>query len=115
MSINWLLLVVGGMFETVFAVSLGKAQHSTGKQQLLWLLLFAVSVGISMFFLYKSMGGARPIPVGTAYAVWGAIGALGTVIAGIFLFHEPATFWRMFFISTLVLSVIGLQMVSSTG
>ena len=61
------------------------------------------------------MGGDHGIPVGTAYAVWGAIGAVGTVIAGILLFKEPVTFWRLFFISTLVISVIGLQTVSTDG
>ncbi len=59
------------------------------------------------------MGGERAIPVGTAYAVWGAIGAVGTVIMGILLFKEPVTFWRMFFLFTLIVSVIGLQVVSS--
>ena len=114
MSINWILLIIGGLFETGFAISLGKAQHTSGKQLLLWLITFAVCVGISMYLLFKAMGGAKPIPVGTAYAVWGAIGAIGTVAAGIVLFDEPVTFWRMFFLSSLVLSVVGLQVVSST-
>lgn len=113
MSINWILLIIGGLFETGFAISLGKAQHSSGKELLLWLLSFAICVSVSMFLLYKAMGGDKAIPVGTAYAVWGAIGAVGTVIMGIFLFKEPVTFWRMFFLSTLIASVIGLQMVSS--
>jgi len=112
MNINWILLLVGGLFETGFAISLGKAQHSSGKEFWLWILSFAICVSISMFFLYKAMGGARPIPVGTAYAVWGAIGAIGTVIMGIILFKEPITFWRMFFLSTLIISVVGLQVVS---
>ena len=62
-----------------------------------------------VFLLFQAMGGEGAIPVGTAYAVWGAIGAIGTVIAGIVLFNEPVTFWRMFFLSTLVVSVVGLQ------
>lgn len=115
MNINWIILIIGGLFETGFAVSLGKAQHSSGKEIWLWLLSFAVCVSVSMYLLFKAMGGAHPIPVGTAYAVWGAIGAVGTVIAGILLFKEPVTFWRMFFISTLVISVIGLQTVSTEG
>ena len=65
-----------------------------------------------VFLLFQAMGGEGAIPVGTAYAVWGAIGAIGTVIAGIVLFNEPVTFWRMFFLSTLVVSVVGLQVVS---
>lgn len=113
MNINWIILIIGGLFETGFAVSLGKAQQTTGKAFWLWLISFVVCVTISMFLLYKSMGGEKAIPVGTAYAVWGAIGAVGTVTMGIILFKEPITFWRMFFLSTLVISIIGLQMVST--
>lgn len=115
MSINWILLILGGIFETGFAISLGKAQQTSGKEMWLWLIAFAVCVTISMYLLFKAMGGEKAIPVGTAYAVWGAIGAIGTVIAGILLFKEPATFWRLFFLFTLIISVIGLQMVSSHG
>ncbi|HMV36199.1 MAG TPA: SMR family transporter, partial [Turneriella sp.] len=49
---------------------------------------------------------------GTAYAVWTGIGALGTVIVGILFLREPADFWRLFFLSTLVLSIVGLKSVS---
>lgn len=68
-----------------------------------------------MYLLFKAMGGPKAIPMGTAYAVWGAIGAIGTVIAGIIFLKEPVTFWRMFFLTTLIISVIGLQVVSSQG
>lgn len=113
MSTNWIFLLIGGLFETGFAISLGKAQHASGKELWLWLLSFIICVSISMFLLFKAMGGENAIPVGTAYAVWGAIGAIGTVIMGIILFKEPITFWRLFFLSTLVISVVGLQIVSS--
>lgn len=113
MSINWIILFIGGVFESGFALSLGKAQETSGKAQALWLLSFAVCVAISMFLLFKAMGGEKAIPVGTAYAVWGAIGALGTVIGGIVFFNEPVTFWRLFFLSSLVLSIVGLQLVSA--
>ncbi len=112
MNINWVILIVGGIFETGFAISLGKAQQTSGKEMLLWLVAFAFSVSISMYLLFRAMGGEKAIPVGTAYAVWGAIGAIGTVIAGIIIFKEPVTFWRMFFLTTLVSSVVGLQVVS---
>ncbi len=112
MSINWILLIIGGVFETGFAISLGKAQQSSGKEFWFWLVSFAICVAISMFLLFKSMGGEKAIPVGTAYAVWGAIGAVGTVIMGIIIFKEPITLWRMFFLSTLIVSIVGLQMVS---
>lgn len=112
MTFNWILLIIGGLFEMGFATSLGKMQESSGGTFWWWLLSFVFCAGISMFLLYKAMGGTTPIPVGTAYAVWGAIGAVGTVTLGILIFKEPVTFWRLFFLATLVLSVIGLQLVS---
>ncbi|MBO5108243.1 MAG: hypothetical protein J6B97_07405 [Bacteroidales bacterium] len=49
---------------------------------------------------------------GIAYPVWTGIGAVGTVLAGIFFFHEPVTFWRMFFTFTLIASIVGLKVLS---
>lgn len=115
MNSNWVLLIIGGLFETGFAISLGKAQFSTGKEFWLWIGAFLVSVTISMFLLYKSTGGAHPISVGTAYAVWAAIGLVGTALLGILVFKEPVTFWRLFFLTTLILSVIGLKLVSGNA
>lgn len=109
---NWIFLIIGGLFETGFAISLGKAQESSGKEFVFWLLSFAICVSISMYLLFRAMGGNQAIPVGTAYAVWGAIGAVGTVVSGIIIFKEPITFWRIFFLSTLVISIIGLKFVS---
>ena len=53
----------------------------------------------------------KTIPIGTAYPVWTGIGAVGTVLVGILFFKEPVTFWRLFFIFTLIASVVGLKMV----
>ncbi|NLC48753.1 MAG: QacE family quaternary ammonium compound efflux SMR transporter, partial [Bacteroidales bacterium] len=105
---NWILLIIGGVFEAGFAVSLGKAQNTLGKEKWIWLASFIVCVSISMYLLYRSMGGSRPIPVGTAYAVWAGIGAVCSVLFGIFIFSEPATVWRMVFLSTLIVSLVGL-------
>lgn len=69
-------------------------------------LLFTI---ISMSLLAKA---TQTLPIGTAYAVWTGIGAVGTVLVGILFFHEPATFWRLFFIFTLISSIIGLKAVS---
>lgn len=113
MTINWIMLIVGGFFETGFAISLEKVQQTQGMERWAWIVAFIFSVSASMFLLYRAMGGDHPIPIGTAYAVWGAIGATGAVIAGILLFHEPAGLWRMVFLGTLILSVVGLQMVSN--
>lgn len=113
MNINWVLLIVGGIFESLFAISLGKMQQGSGREFWLWFLSFIVCVSLSMYLLYRSMGAPHPIPTGTAYAVWAGIGAVGTVILGIALFKEPVTFWRMFFLTTLIISIIGLQLATS--
>ena len=112
MNINWILLIIGGLFEAGFAISLGKAQNTLGKERWMWLASFAICVSISMYLLYRSMGGARPIPVGTAYAVWAGIGAVCSVVFGIIIFSEPITVWRMVFLSTLIVSLVGLQIVT---
>ena len=113
MSINWLLLIIGGIFESLFAMSLGKMQQTSGKEMWQWFFAFIICVALSMFLLYKSMGGSHAIPTGTAYAVWAGIGAVGTVLLGIFVFHEPVTFWRLLFLSLLVFSIVGLQITTS--
>jgi quaternary ammonium compound-resistance protein SugE len=107
---NWILLIIGGLFEVGFATCLGKAKESTGTTATLWLDGFLVCLTISMVLLYKA---TQTLPIGTAYAVWTGIGAVGTVLVGIFVFKEPADFWRIFFITTLISSIIGLKFVSS--
>lgn len=111
---NWIILIIGGLFETAFATCLGKAQETTGKESYFWWGGFVISLFLSMFLLYKAISvGTNLIPIGTAYAVWTGIGAVGAVLMGIFVFNEPATFWRMFFVMTLIASVVGLKLVSS--
>ena len=111
---NWIILIIGGLFETAFATCLGKAQETTGKESYFWWGGFVISLFLSMFLLYKAISvGTNPIPIGTAYAVWTGIGAVGAVLMGIIVFNEPATFWRMFFVMTLIASVVGLKLVSS--
>lgn len=106
---NWILLIIAGLFETGFAMCLGKAKESTGTTATWWLIGFFICLAISMALLYKA---TQTLPIGTAYAVWTGIGAVGTVLIGIFVFKEPAQFWRMFFIVTLIGSIIGLKAVT---
>ena len=80
----------------------------TGNKAVLWYVAFAVICLLSMVLLTKA---AKTIPLGTAYPVWTGIGAVGTVIVGILVFNEPASFWRLFFIFTLIASIVGLKMV----
>ena len=106
---NWIILVIAGLFEVVFAFCLGKAKVTSGNEMHLWYIGFLVALGISMGLLIKA---TQTLPIGTAYAVWTGIGAVGTVLVGIFVFKEPVTFLRIFFITTLIGSVIGLKAVS---
>lgn len=105
---NWILLIIAGCFETGFAICLGKMKGVTGTPWCLWGIGFLTCLTLSMVLLSKSV---RTIPIGTAYPVWTGIGAVGTVIAGIIFFDEPASFWRLFFISTLIISIIGLKFI----
>ncbi|WP_417361159.1 DMT family transporter [Galbibacter sp.] len=107
---NWVILVIAGLFEVGFASCLGKAKSASGNDAILWYAGFLVCLTISMLLLIKA---TQTLPVGTAYAVWTGIGAVGTALVGILLFNEPATFWRIFFITTLIMSVVGLKFVSN--
>ena len=106
---DWILLIIAGVFEAAFASCLGKAKESSGQSATYWLVGFFICLCISMALLYKA---TQTLPIGTAYAIWTGIGAVGTVIVGIIFFSEPAEFWRLFFISTLIVSIIGLKFVS---
>jgi len=107
--LNWILLIIAGLFEVGFATCLGKAKESTGNTSLLWYGGFLVCLFISMLLLVKA---TKELPIGTAYAVWTGIGAVGSVLIGIIVFKEPATFWRVFFMTTLILSIVGLKIVT---
>ena len=107
---NWLILVIAGLFEVAFASCLGKAKETSGTEMYLWYAGFLITMTISMVLLIKV---TQTLPIGTAYAVWTGIGAVGTVLMGIFFFKDPVSFWRIFFIITLIGSVIGLKAVSS--
>ena len=109
-DMNWLILIIAGLFEVGFATCLGKAKETSGNTALMWMIGFFVCLSISMSLLYKA---TQTLPIGTAYAVWTGIGALGTVLVGIFLFKEPAHFWRLFFLFTLIASIVGLKFVSN--
>ncbi len=105
----WIILIIAGLFETLFASCLGKAKETTGQEMYLWYAGFLVSLTISMILLIKA---TQSLPIGTAYAIWTSIGAVGTVLVGIIIFKEPATFLRILFLTTLIGSVIGLKVVS---
>jgi len=101
----WFWLIVGGLFEVGFTTSL---RFVDGFKNIPWTLAFLVSVGISMALLEVA---SRSIPMGTAYAVWGGIGAVGTVIVGLIWFGEPASTIRLLLILAIVAAIAGLRLV----
>ena len=103
---NWIILIIAGLFEVGFTTSLGKAREASGIAAVMWMISFFVCLSLSMYLLYRA---TLTLPMGTAYAVWTGIGAVGTVIVGILFFKEPVTFWRIFFIATLIGSIVGLK------
>jgi quaternary ammonium compound-resistance protein SugE len=107
---NWLILIIAGLFEVGFTSCMAKWKETSGPTSALWFTGFIISISLSMYLLFKA---TETLPLGTAYAVWTGIGAAGTVIIGIVFFDEPAAFWRLFFIFTLIASIIGLKWVSN--
>ena len=100
----WFWLILGGLFEVGFTTSL---RYVDWFKNLPWTMAFLVSVAISMAMLEYA---ARTIPMGTAYAVWGGIGAIGTVAVGMIWFDEPATTIRLLLILGIVAAIAGLKL-----
>ena len=100
----WLFLILGGCFEVGFTTCL---RFVDGFRNIPWTLGFLASVSLSMGLLEVA---SRAIPMGTAYAVWGGIGALGTVVVGMIWYHEPANLLRMLLLVTLIGAVAGLKL-----
>jgi len=106
---SWLYLVLAGCFECAFTTCL---KLSAGLTRTGWAVAFVLLSIVSFGLLTLA---AQKIPLGTAYAVWTGIGGVGTAAIGIVWFHDSATFWRLFFLATLIGSLIGLKLVSPEG
>jgi quaternary ammonium compound-resistance protein SugE len=100
----WLLLIIGGLFEVGFTTTL---RFVDGFRNVPWTAAFLASVAVSMGLLE---GASRSIPMGTAYAVWGGIGAVGTVIVGVLWFQEPASMIRVLLILAIVAAIAALKL-----
>lgn len=105
---SWIYLVMAGLMEVGFTFCLGKTKTATDDTRLWWWGGFLVALALSMYLMARA---SRTIPIGTVYPVWTGIGAVGAVIVGIIFFNEPTSFWRIFFITTLIISIIGLKAV----
>jgi quaternary ammonium compound-resistance protein SugE len=106
---QWLLLVLAGLAEVAFAFCLGKAKLAMGAEAVGWYTAFGGCAVLSFYLLNLSL---VHIPLGMAYAVWTGIGAVGTAVVGVVAFGDPLTGPRLFFLVTLIGSVLGLKAVA---
>lgn len=104
----WLILVVAGLLEVVWALGL---KYTHGFTRPLPSVITAVAIVASMLLLARA---SRTLPIGTAYAVWVGIGAVGAAIGGVVLFHETMPPIRLVFLTLLVVSLIGLKLTATS-
>jgi quaternary ammonium compound-resistance protein SugE len=104
--LGWIYLLTAGLFEIGFTTAM---RYTEGLTRWLPNLAFVFCALCSFYFLDKAL---KTIPLGTSYAVWTGIGAAGTAILGILAYQEPVTLARLFFITTLIGSIIGLKIAS---
>ena len=104
----WILLIIAGILEAGWAIGLKFTQGFTRPVPS---ILTILAIIVSMYLLAVA---ARTLPIGTAYAAWGGIGAFGAIVLGIVLLGEPVTPMRLFFMGLLLVSIIGLQVSGST-
>lgn len=102
---GWIYLLLAGLLEIGFTTAIRFTDGFTKLWPTALVLLLAAA---SIYFVAQA---TLTIPLGTAYAVWGAFGAVATAVVGIFYFGEPVTFWRLFFISMIIGSSAGLKLV----
>lgn len=102
----WLLLIIAGILEIVWVVAL---KMSDNFSKLIPSAVMVVSIVSSFLLLNLSI---RSLPIGVAYAVWTGMGAAGAVLAGIVLFKEPCSFLHVFFLSMIIIGIVGIKFVS---
>lgn len=103
---GWFYLLVAGVFEIAFTTAI---RFTDGFTKLWPNLIVLFLASLSIYFVTKA---SMTMPLGTAYAAWGGFGAIGTVAIGILYFGEPVTLWRMVFLALLIISIIGLKLVT---
>lgn len=102
---NWVALIIAGLFEIGWPLGLKMSQQQ-GNSKLLWILVAVISMTISGGLLWYSQ---KSIPIGTAYAVWTGIGAIGTLAIGIFFFGDSASTLRLLSALLIVIGIAGLK------
>jgi len=103
--VSWIYLIIAGIFEIGWPLGFKMSQNSPHK--FIWILVSVVSMALSGYFLWNAQ---KDIPIGTAYAVWTGIGAIGTFIIGIAFFNDAASIWRMLSVLLIVVGLVGLKL-----
>ena len=103
----WILLIIAGLFETVWVVSL---KYSQGFTKLWPSVITIVAMAISIYLLAIAM---KSLPLGTSYAVWTSIGAIGAVIFGVVFFGESKDLLKIVFVAMIIGGIVGLKVISS--
>ena len=106
---SWFFLILAGLLEVVWAVGLKYTEGFSRLWPTVWTLL---SMAVSVWLLGVAV---RTLPVGTAYAVWTGVGAVGTVLFGIVLFEEPTTVGRLVCVGLIVAGIVGLKLTGPAG
>ena len=102
---SWFYLIIAGLFDMGWPLGF-KLASTYEKYNVLFIMVAVISMALSGIFLYMAQ---KKIPIGTAYVIWTGVGAVGTLLIGIFFFGDSATFWRIFFISMIIIGIIGLK------
>lgn len=101
----WIYLIIAGIFEIGWPLGLKLSQIT--EKKILWITFAVVSMSFSGFFLWLAQ---KSIPMGTAYAVWTGIGAVGAFVVGILMFKDAATFFRIISVTLIVIGIVGLKL-----
>lgn len=100
----WIYLIIAGLFEMGWPLGFKLSQLT--EQKVLWISVAVISMAASGYFLWVAQ---KEIPIGTAYAVWTGIGAVGTFLFGMIFFKDPTNLMRMFSAGLIIIGVIGLK------
>lgn len=104
---SWLYLIIAGIFEVGWPLGFKLASTYT-KYNIIFVVLSVISMALSGVFLYIAQ---KSIPIGTAYVIWTGVGAVCTLLIGILFFGDSADVWRLFFITLIIIGIIGVKIV----
>lgn len=104
---SWVYLIIAGLFEIGWPLGFKLASTYT-KYSVVFIGVSVISMTLSGVFLYIAQ---KTIPIGTAYVIWTGVGSVGTLLIGIFFFGDSTNFWRLFFITMIIIGVIGTKIV----